>query len=154
MLILLKNLYMCNWILICRLQKKKKLTCENSFSYPRICYFSAISITRIKMIFHTTNVFINLVKVMQSVQDEMRKWLFNKWKTFSFLYGLCPFYIWLKDTVTSLVTSLITWTRHIHHERIKSNPITNISHSPMKDWISLIHYTSNLHKNFILDQTL
>jgi hypothetical protein len=73
MLILLKNLYMCNLILICIFKKKKKLTCENSFSYPRICYFSAISITRIKMIFNTTNIFINLVKVMQSVQDEMRK---------------------------------------------------------------------------------
>ena len=30
-------------------------------------------------------------------------------------------------------TPLITWTRPIHYGRTRPNPITNISHSPMKD---------------------
>jgi len=50
------------------IDQKGKLTCENSFSFSWINYFSATSITRIKVIFHSTNVFVNLVKLMQRVK--------------------------------------------------------------------------------------
>jgi hypothetical protein len=55
------------------IELKGKLTSENSFFYPRIDYSSATSITRTKVIFHNTNVFINLVKVIQRVQDGRRE---------------------------------------------------------------------------------
>ena len=43
------------------------------FSYLLINYFSVASITRTKVIFHSTNVSVNLVKLMQRVQDERRE---------------------------------------------------------------------------------
>jgi hypothetical protein len=58
--------------------------CENSFSYLLINYFNAASITRTKVIFRNTNVFIDLVKLIQRVLDGRRKKdnyvLFNKMK--------------------------------------------------------------------------
>jgi len=58
--------------------QKGKLTCENSFFYFWINYFSAISITRTKVIFHSTNVFVNLIKSMQRVKmgEEKEKTMF------------------------------------------------------------------------------
>jgi len=51
-----------------------------------------------------------------------------------------------------LVTPLNIWTRLIFHGWTRPNSITNISHSPKKNKIYLIHYILNLHKNFILDE--
>jgi hypothetical protein len=53
--------------------RKGKLNCENLLSYSWINYSSSTSITRIKVIFQSTKIFINLVKVLQKVQDERRK---------------------------------------------------------------------------------
>jgi hypothetical protein len=55
-------------ISIDHVERKGKLTCLNSLSYSWINYFSATSITRTKVIFHSTNVFVNLVKLMQRVK--------------------------------------------------------------------------------------
>jgi hypothetical protein len=52
---------------------KGKLTCENSLSYSLINYFNATSITRTKVIFHSTNIFVNLVKLMQRVKKREEK---------------------------------------------------------------------------------
>jgi hypothetical protein len=58
--------------------------CENSFSYLLINYFNVASITRTKVIFHNTNVFIDIVKLIQRVLDGRRKKyyyvIFNKIK--------------------------------------------------------------------------
>jgi prepilin signal peptidase PulO-like enzyme (type II secretory pathway) len=54
-----------SWCPLCRSEMK---TCENLLSYSWINYFSATSITRTKMIFHSTNIFVNLVKLMQRVK--------------------------------------------------------------------------------------
>jgi len=58
--------------------QKRKLTCENSLSYFWINYFSATSITRTKVIFHSTNVFVNLVKLIQRVKmgEEKKRTMF------------------------------------------------------------------------------
>jgi hypothetical protein len=78
----------------------------------------------------------------------------TKWKTnfFIWVYIYIYIYIYIKveEMIMFLVTPLNTWTRSIPHERTRSNPITNISHSPMNNWIYLIHNISNLHKNFLL----
>ena len=53
---------------------KGKFTCKTSLFYFQIYYLSVILITRIKvMIFNSINVFLNLVKLMQSIQDEKRE---------------------------------------------------------------------------------
>jgi hypothetical protein len=84
------------------------------------------------VIFHSTNVFVNLIKVMQRVQDERRKGE-NDYSTNENL----DLSIWVMPLYMirglPLVTPLITWTRLIHHARTRPNPITNIFHSPMKD---------------------
>jgi hypothetical protein len=63
-----KKTYYFNFI-----DRKGKLICKNSLFYSWINYLSVISITRTKVIFHSTNVFVNLIKLMQSVQDERRE---------------------------------------------------------------------------------
>jgi len=76
---------------------KKKLTHENLFSYPWINYFNATSITRIKVILYSTNIFIDLVKLIQRIQDGRRERdnhvLLIKWKTFFFHMDYVPLYI-------------------------------------------------------------
>jgi hypothetical protein len=54
--------------LLSSVDRRGKLTYDNSFSYSWINYFSATSITRTKVIFHSTNIFINLVKLMKRVK--------------------------------------------------------------------------------------
>ena len=53
--------------------RKGKLTCENSFFYSWINYFSVISITRTNMILHSMNVFVNLAKLTQRVKMREEK---------------------------------------------------------------------------------
>jgi len=57
----------------CSVDRKGKLTCENSLYYSWINYFSATSITRTKVIFHSMNVFVNLVKLIQRVKKREEK---------------------------------------------------------------------------------
>jgi hypothetical protein len=63
-----KKTYYFNFV-----DRKKKFTCENSLSYSWINYLSVTLITRIKVIFRSTNIFVNLVKLMQSVQNKRRE---------------------------------------------------------------------------------
>jgi len=103
---------------------------DNSFSCPWINYFSAISITRTKVIFYSTNVFINLVKLMQRVQDgrkERENYILSTMKNFLFHIG-CLYIYKLRNWLLSLVNHLITWTRLIPHERTRPNPTTNNCH--------------------------
>jgi hypothetical protein len=59
-------------------ERKRKLTCLNLFFYFWINYFSVTLITRIKMIFHSTNIFVNLIKLMQRVKmgEEKKRTMF------------------------------------------------------------------------------
>jgi hypothetical protein len=108
----------------CKSKKETYLLCENLFSCP----WSITSITRTKVIIHSTNIFVNLVKLMQRVQDRRREkkelYSFNNGKTFFFIWVMSYIYK-LRKRLLPLITFLMTWTR--------SNPITSISHSLIKN---------------------
>jgi len=74
---------------IVHVDQKGKLTCENSLSYSWINYFSATSITRTKVIFHSINVFVNLVKSMQRVkmgEEKEKTMFFQIMKSYHFIW--------------------------------------------------------------------
>ena len=87
----------------CSVDQKGKLTCENSLYYSWINYFSATSITRTKVIFHSTNVFVNLVKLMKRVkkrEEKRENYVLSIMKSYHSIWVM-SLYIWLEKAVTS-----------------------------------------------------
>ena len=67
-------------------------TCEILFSYSCINNFSTTSITRIKVLFHNTNIFVDLSKLIQRIEVEWRKnYVISIMKAILFYRRLCPY---------------------------------------------------------------